>query len=245
MDFRALLISDSRGRGIKTQLIEKIPETNNITWDEIILPGATLERIQQRLERSQRRNKWDLVIIIGGICNFTTRTVTKRTRLLEYKTSKLDKAKEAINNILVQQGLKTHICTLTPASLVKYSTEPTPQTITEQEELIKDIEELNNHIATKNIERDSPTIDLARQSYTSSLKKQGNKRKRISKFNDKDLEDGVHPSAELQDKWTTYMAQVISKIAHKIRPEDQDESSSSEDEETESWNFKRQNHSTI
>ena len=222
-------------------LHEKTSELS-IIWEEIVIPGATLEIINQRLERSQRRKKWNLVIIIGGICNFTMRIKAKKTRKLEYKDRKTEATKQAIEDILEHQGDIAQICTLTPANILKHNKVSVKGDSEEQKQLVSDIEELNQFIINKNIERDWPTIDLARQSYTASLKKQGNKKKRIQKFTDKELADGVHPTTHLKATWASYMAPVIVKILEKLSDKQKEESSSSEseDEELESWNFKRQ-----
>ena len=136
---------------------------------------------------------------------------------------------------------------LTPASIIKYNSKlnskgATDRDSEEHSQLIQDVEELNHFIATSNIRRDLPTIDLARQSYRASLKKQGNKKKRILKFTDKDLTDGVHPSNHLRETWANYMAPVVTKILKKMEDKRNEEtlSSETEEEEPESWNFKRQ-----
>lgn len=159
---------------------------------------------------------------------------------MEYSTSKLEETKEAIVNILTSD--KIQLCTITPASLAKYNSNESDTTHKQQQNLNRDIQELNQLIIEKNIERDLPTIDLARQSYTASLKKQGAKKKRILKFTDKDLTDGVHPSTHLKHLWTSYMGPIIDKIMDKLSSKNDGEDNLSTDEddgEQESWNFKR------
>jgi len=212
-----LLISDSRGRGLKAKIQSFTSQDLEINYEEIVLPGATLETIYKRITRSRRRQRttWDLIIINAGICNFTNRKFCRGNRYLEYTTSKLDETRKTIDQILENFGTQVHICTITPASLAKYSTdrpEETPQVKEEQDHLLKDIEEVNQHIVDRNIQKDCPTINLASNTYTRTLKKQGNKRKRIEKFSPKELEDGVHPTQKLQDIWAKLVATTIPKL---------------------------------
>ena len=109
--------------------------------------------------------------------------------------------------------------------------------------LIEDIEATNRHIIARNIRADRPTFDLSKQSYSLSLKRQGPKRKRITKFNDKELPDGVHPSITLEQIWAKYIAKVTIAILTK----EERKETTSEDEEADpqpsgSWDFKRSRH---
>jgi len=241
---QVLLISDSRGRGIAPRLQGETFQDSDITWEEIVLPGATLEIIFKRLERIKRRsNKWDLIIIIGGICNFTNRVSKRQQNYLEYKTRNINGIKLTIDQILETFGTQIHIATITPASLSKYSNyrNEDPTIEKEQEDLLEDIESVNRHIIERNISRDSPTFDLAKQCYTSKLKKQGPKKKRVTKFTHTKLRDGVHPDESLKDTWAMYMASVAAKIISKREEpsaENPTEDSDSEQEQ-EAWNFKR------
>ena len=67
--------------------------------------------------------------------------------------------------------------------------------------LIEDIADTRQ----KNVELDIATIDLAIQSYTKSLKRQGLKSKKSIKFCSKELPDGVHPSIAPEDTWAKYI----------------------------------------
>ena len=81
-----LVISDSRGKNIKPLLIDNTPANHKIKWTTQVLPGATLENIQKRLQRGTRRDNWDLIIVLAGICDFTSRSKENRNISLEYKT---------------------------------------------------------------------------------------------------------------------------------------------------------------
>ena len=103
------------------------------------------------------------------------------------------------------------------------------------------MEEINRHITGRNINRDFATIDLAKQTYQSSLKTQGERKKRIVKFSAKGLRDGLHPTSEARTAWAKYMAKAIPQIIAKQQEkstEDEDENSGTEDER-ESWDHKR------
>ena len=239
--YKVVLYTDSRGRNLAKHLIQANPD-NNINFVVQILPGATLETILKRVERSSRRDSWDLCIIIAGICNFTEKKINRGHRYLQYTTRKATETKDIIDQILQSQGNKISISTITPAYLPKYSNYRKDQSLlTEQENLLQDIEETNLHIINRNIDRDQPSIHLARLSYTLSLKKQGPKHKRITKFIPEDLPDGVHPSSELEQRWAKYiLVQTKKIIAKNSTTEDTDSQDDTEEEGQDSWYFKRQ-----
>ena len=232
---KILLITDSRGKGIKSR-IQDHPDLSHIDWDIQIIPGATLENILKRIERGNRRNTWDHIIILAGICSFTTKTSRRNKKpYIEYKVRNTEEICNTINSLL-NIGNSTHICTITPAVLQKASERQDPEVETEQLNLEEDIAYVNQHIISRNIERDTLTIDLAKLSTIRSIKKQGNKRKRIIKLNTKDLEDGVHPSISLQENWTNYIKTMVHRLTNNEDALDDD----STEEEPEPWNFKRQ-----
>jgi hypothetical protein len=229
--------TDSRGRNILLKLTHFTPHDLNIEWDAHTLPGANLKTISKWIDRSKRRSTWDITIIIAGICNFTHKVQSRNKHYLEYTISKSEETKRAIDLLLDHHGESTHLCIITPAVLSKFSNHRDGDTNIEEEQkqLLSDIEEVNNYIQSKNIERDTATIDLAIQSYTKSLKKQGEHKKKIIKFTGKDLPDGIHPSITLEDTWAKYIAKVISGIIRKNRTVDD----STEESDQDSGNFKR------
>ena len=228
-----LVISDSRGKNIKPLLIDNTPITHKIKWTTQVLPGATLENIQKRLQRGTRRDNWDLIIVLAGICDFTSRSKENRNISLEYKTRKTEEVRHIIDD-LYNITPNLHIATITPASLLTYSNnrEKDSQIEEEQTNLEEDIKSINNYIIDKNISRDKPTLNLAKISEIRSLKKQGNKRKRVIKYDYKELRDGLHPNTDLLQKWATCICNTVTKIV----PSDD----SSSDEADDTWNFKRQ-----
>jgi lysophospholipase L1-like esterase len=239
---KVIIFSDSRGRNLAGHLTQVTSELN-ASFEVQTLPGATLDTILKKVERTTRRHTWDLCIILAGICNFTEKVTSRQHRYLQYKTRKVAEVKSTISNIIESQGTKVTICTITPAHLSKYSNhrKDIDNLQEEQDNLISDIDEANQHIIDLNISRDLPTINLARLSYTLSLKKQGPRNKRVTKFNPNELPDGVHPSTALEQRWANYITTQAEKIILKnLAKLNAEEDEDTEEENEDSWNFKRQ-----
>ena len=232
------LFTDSRGRNLQHKLEEHSPPDNNVEWETHVLPGATLETVEKKIERTRRRENWDITIIIAGICNFTHRVTSRKGKFLEYSQRKADSTQDEINRILQNLGETTYICTITPADMSKFSHQRNGDADLEieQQHLLEDIENTNRFIKEKSVERDTPTIDLAIQSYTKSLKKQGPKNKKIIKFSGKELPDGIHPSIALEETWAKYIIKVTTTIINKLNREPED---STDESEPDTGNFKR------
>lgn len=250
MPWRILLISDSRGGGLATEIRRNIDI--DFIWEERVHKGATLDDILKKIERSQRKQRsttWDIILVVAGICNLTKRVLIKKgTQYLEYKERKAEHTNQVIDQLLDTNGDRIHICTIPPADLGKYSSyrDDDPTLKQEQGNLIEDLEQINRHIISRNILRDFATVDLAKQTYSSSLKKQGSTKKRVSKFTGKGLRDGLHPDPEARKAWATYMAKVIPKIATKIQEKlnqkttaEETEDSDSESDREDNWDYKR------
>ena len=238
---KILFISDSRGRDIKPLLNNSSEKPDNIVWEVQVIPGAKLEDILKRVERGRRRNKWDQVVICAGICNVTNRVVKGGRRYLEYKNRQVEEICTQIDHILDDIGIISHICTITPAVIELYSNvrDGDPELQTEQQHLYQDIETINNHIIERNIARDRTTIDLAKLSQIRSKKRQGSERKRIIKFNTKDVRDGVHPTPDLLQRWAHHINSKVRNILNKHEQTEDTETNESGESESESWNFKR------
>ena len=242
MNWKILLITDSRGRGLLTYIKEELSHLD-YTLDEKIIKGATLDDIWKRLERTSRRTTWDVAIVVAGICNFTElQTNRKRQRYLQYTSRKSESTRQVIDSLFEAFGPKVHICTIPPASikLASKCREDDPSIEDEQQKLIQDIEETNRHIINCNINRNFATIDLARQTYSSSVK--GKNKKKLLKFTSKGLNDGVHPNSDSKILWAKYMAKVIPKIVARIYDQLPTTDSGESDSERESWDHKRLKH---
>ena len=236
-DHKVLIISDSRGAGLQ-EAIDSQPSSNNIIWTVKYLPGANLNTISRRLTRIHKQ--YDVIIVIAGICNFTTKVRRSTRNSIKYPTRQKDNTIAEIETLLDRFAEKIHICTITPADLLKRQDPNSTATEEDQINLVQDIEDTNRHIIERNISRDFPTIDIARNSYSTSLKQQGPKKKRTSKFNSKDLPDGIHPNEKLKQDWARYITEktpsIITKLTEK-QQEQEDESTDSDSDNT--WNFKR------
>ena len=231
MPSKILIISDSRGKHLEPLL--KVEASANTEYTVQVIPGATLSNIQRRLQRGTRRNTWDHILVIAGICDLTTRQKNGKNVNINYESRKTEEVCTLIDQ-LIQTAGNISISTIPPASITKYSTnrEETPDSQTEQRNLEEDVKTINEHIISKSTELARPVFNLAKISELRSLKKQGNKRKRIVKFNFNDLHDGLHPSDTLLEKWATFINKVVKRT--------QNEDSSTEESEVETWNFKRQ-----
>lgn len=233
-DHKVLIISDSRGSELQDLLNEQPSTSHSINWTVNVNKGATINTISRKIDRIH--HKYNVIIVIAGICNFTCKRKSTRNTI-DYPERRKDTTIREIDTLLEKYPTKVHICTITPADLIKR--QDPDSTITEeiQENLVQDITETNDHIKSKNIDRDFPTIDLANNSHTHSLKRQGGQKKRIVKFTSKDLPDGIHPSLTLKQDWARYIAQTTPKIINKLEEKLNQDSSQSEDE---TWRFKRQ-----
>ena len=232
-----LLITDSRGRDIKSR-IQTHQDLKHLNLELQYYPEATLETIQKKIERLQRgcrNNIWDHIIVIAGICNFTTRTKDRdRKPHIAYSNRNTEAICHTIDTLLnIHENI--HICTITPAVLHKASDRQDTDIESEQLNLEEDISEVNQHIINQNIQKDRPTFDLAKLSTIRSVKKQGPKKKRIIRLNQHHLEDGVHPSSPLQELWIRYIKNMVIKITNAEYALEDD---NTEDED--SGNFKRQ-----
>ena len=103
---------------------------------------------------------------------------------------------------------KVSICTILPASLVKYFQVHNPNKDLpvgleeEQDQLIKDVERVNNIRRDYNRENNQVTINTTSRVYKNSLKRYRSKgkKRRVSRFTDKDLPNGVHCTQELKSE---------------------------------------------
>lgn len=233
-EHEVLVISDSRGAGLQDLLNEQPGSSLSINWTVKEIKGATINTISRKIDRLHQNYK--VIIVLAGICNFTTkhRRVTRHT--IEYPERRKDSTIEEIKNLLDKYITKVHICTITPADLLKRQDPNSTVTEDIQKDLVQDISDTNQYIKTRNIDRDFPTIDLANNSTSHSLKTQGGKKKKIAKFTSKDLPDGIHPSLTLKRDWARYISQVTPNIIRKIEEKLEQDSSQSEDE---SWRQKR------
>ena len=119
-----------------------------------------------------------------------------------------------IDDLFSLFGTKLNITTITPASLKKHFEFKNPgvtvpeELLLQQKCLIDDIKLINEHIININEDRGTNTINLARQFTGKSLKKNSGW-KRVYKFTDKDLTDGIHINDSMKETWAKLIAKYI------------------------------------
>ena len=223
-----LIVSDSRGRGIDNY-IERQETPEGLRFFYIIEGGLELGKIADKINQQHRYRKIEYTVVIGGICSLTEKLFVKGKSKVHYpiqdRTNKKDEVIRIIQTLKERLKDKLNICTIIPASLSKYyktrnkvranDTNKIPDFNEEQQALIEDIDEINNHIKSLNISTNTPNIDFARRLYKSSLKckRTGDKgrRKRVSEFCDTKLYDGVHLDEENKTKFFEIVLNTITR----------------------------------
>lgn len=213
-----LILTDSRGGGLSEYLNSQSYEeinTNSVEQeveiDVITIPGAKIQELARCIPAKIHEKPYELIIIIAGICNFTT----KEGKLLTYGESQKETVLEIIQDLrdTYPHAILT-FATIPPASLKKnarFLNDTHNFSFTAQQDLlIKDIKEVNNFIVEQNIIEDSPTLDWARPTFITSKKRKrkGKTARKVTKFTDRHLPDGVHPNEQLKTRWF--------KITHKF-----------------------------
>ena len=238
--FRCLIYTDSRGRGLHqcvagTRLNSYLFDCKGKINTEVILrKGATLEHAIQYINDNGVGQTQDIIIVAVGICNLTERQWSRNIRTLSY--SNRDRKAETISKIqhlLDTYGEKLHIATIAPASFNNYfkhhnNTKPSDEQVktfhTQQQHLLEDCEEINKYIIDRNIERNQPTLEWAKQCFVQS-KKRHIKSKKIKnivrkKLAVKLLPDGVHPSDNLRATWHKLTEKFITQIVKQSLPKE-------------------------
>ena len=216
--FKVLILTDSRGTGIQDYLLNaKLDQGLNwsISYNIITKPGATLDCLAAKLVQINSRNQYHFCLLLAGICSLTQKARYNGLKCIDYqdREGKVELIITTIKDLIARFGKTFNIATITPAALEKHfrywhpRSKPPAELAHQQIELLTDIEHLNSVIVDLNIERREPTINLARQSQSNS--KRGNRRK--SKFNPKNLEDGIHPNEHLQTVWFNLIAKYIEQ----------------------------------
>jgi hypothetical protein len=181
-----------------------------------VLPGRTLEAIalvaREILPNYESTNYY--CIIHAGICSLTVKTTSPfhrhcLTYPLQEREDKLKSIKDTLTDLKSRFGARINFCTVVPASLHKYfytknpdQQDAPPSLNKEQEALLEDIVLINETIKQLNINYHNTNINLCARFVTHSKKKHqrsntGNPR-RVTKFKDTELIDGVHFSEELR-----------------------------------------------
>ena len=241
---RILIISDSRGRDLEHYIPDYLQSA--YSFDFKIYPGITLQSLYNKIKRN--RKSYSLQIVIGGICSLTEKSRDRRKKSIKYNTSS-EKKREIKDTITKLISLNDHttVATITPASLsdfFKYNNPSSnsrstdvPDYSSQQVNLDKDISEINQFIKDTCLDKDRVLVNLAKASYKQSKKRRGKKSIIHTRFYNKSLSDGVHPSSELKKAWSKIISGAIKTFLD-FHPSLLD-SENSQTEEDDSWNFKR------
>ena len=214
---RLLIITDSRGRGVSTELHKKpalIPTRIAIR----AIPGARLYEIERRITLTEVFQQQDLIIVAGGICDLTVKTNYQGQKLLTYPGVNINEVLGQIETLRHKFGSRLIIATIPPAGLLKYYEYKNPgqelpeqiesQLKEQQTKLLADLREINNYIKENNREANVTNIDLNRMVTSTSIKHSFGQRYRTERFTAKDLYDGVHANQSLKVKWHKRIADV-------------------------------------
>ena len=216
--FKVLILTDSRGSGIDDYLLNARLDQGigcRISYNIIIKSGATLDCLAAKLVQINSGHQYHFCLILAGICSLTQKARYNGLKCIDYqeREGKVELIIATIKDLIARFGKSFNITTITPAALVKHfeykhpRTEPPAELAHQQSALLSDVEQINREIIGLNIARAEPTINLARQSQSNS--KRGNRRK--TKFNPKNLRDGLHPNDHLKTVWFNLIAKYIDQ----------------------------------
>ena len=252
---RVLILTDSRGKGIQEFFDSYVNEHDlPLVCKFEIVKGAKLQRLYHIALREDRSYRFDKILIIGGICNFTTRESYNSIRILSYySTDQIDKFLQILTKLRDHFGSRVNIATVVPASLTQYykyhltEEDPLEQGTllalkSQQSKLLDDLKVVNVKIVEDNKLFGNRTIDLDRQVIGQSVKKRKRGKPQTVKieFKEQLLTDGVHPNDSLKkrlhkrtlDSLLRELGLFPSSISKRT------ESDTSE-EELDNWDFKR------
>ena len=225
---RALVVSDSRGAGISRQVNrnQKLATLKKVRVDIRILPGATLRELRNAIANANAFHSYQLIIVVGGICDLTVKSQYDKLNILEYPAHDPDKVVGEFILLRDEFGDKIIFSTISPASLVKYAKvknniECLPRELenrltTSQVKLVQDLEYINSWIKEDNKQSHCTNLDHSKFTTSCSIKKplQGQKYRK-EKFSDKNLYDGLHANSELKTKWHQRTTDVIFQEMNK------------------------------
>ena len=224
---RILIATDSRGANLDVYL-KNTELQRHCRIDVQVFRGAPLERLEYKIAQFTKHIKYDLIVVIGGICNLTTRVQEHRQKVLHYHRSldSLANIKATLIRLDKRYKEKVLVSRIAPAFLLQYyqhhntnNSEPPKNLAQQQSHLNDDIEEINYFITGLNKSRGLERLDLDKQAFTYSKKTakvKGGKRRQRRPVLNLDLAqfpDGVHPSEQLQQKWFARITSVLNKWA--------------------------------
>ena len=229
MGTRVILLSDSRGVGLIQQIRAEgiLPPSTIIEGREF--RGATLEDLYSQLrKRTIYRNSCRTVaLLLGGICDFTTKSFTHRGTEIIYQPtcSRITSLQDTISSLVrfsKRNDLNLILSTIPPACILKATdynikhkkllqSSYTLQELTRQQELLeRDITEINNYIVETAQKENLPHIRLVKAVL--HKKKKGEKAKDPpTRFVYSKFPDGIHPNSDLKNTWVSIIAAYCLK----------------------------------
>ena len=237
--YRVLCVSDSRGKGLDKHFEENFEKNHpgiTIIPHFLVYSGATLEAITAKIIQFDHNTQYNLILINAGICSFTSKASYNGLRCIDYaeRSNKVSLAVDTLEDLNSRFGKRCNLCTIPPASLSKNFRFRNPgaqiplELAPQQKALLEDLHTINQKIIERNQQNESSSIDLAKQLFTSSLKrKRGGKR--VVKFSDKNLADGIHANDDLKTTWFNLITKFVKSRIDAFTVENTIES---EDEES-------------
>ena len=254
---KIIIFTDSRGRGLQ-EFINNHPESG--IYENIIrvLPGKDLIQISASLKELINDLPIDKYhcVVFAGICGLTERSnedgISKISYPLSNRENKVHNVFATIQDLRQTFTNNITVCTIIPASLHKYferhnHNQSLPTELeAEQNALLEDIETINAYITQFN---DTPNINInLAKRFQRQIKKKRQRTsslsyRRISRFCDKDLPDGVHLSDNAKSTcfsliYNSAIRNLKLQLTTTSASEETSQTSSQEDSDTD-WDFKR------
>jgi hypothetical protein len=211
--YTTIIIADSRGKGLE-EFIGAHPTPITHQYVVEIMPGKSIPELKQlTIDTIARYDlNFSYIVIFAGICGLTEKSQSGTSRILRYpdqsREAKVDATINTIYSLKYRFRERLNFCLIVPASLPAYFTrhnpdEPVPDYLqTEQHALETDIDKINKIISALNTSANTNINLISRFQRKSKKKRQcSGKRlvyRRVIKFTDQELPDGVHFSPKLK-----------------------------------------------
>ena len=220
-----LIISDSRGKGLKEHLESIYAPTVFLK----AVSGADTSEAFRILKHTYNIKQYNLIVIAVGICDLTSKMHTPNGVELVYDrpddiVSSVCHSFSQIKAFVQKHGIHCKIVTIPSASLKNFNKSSqfkneltTPTTSDLELKLMQNTLEnhllrINMFITDLNDQSNLRTVHWDKDLQKSSLKrKSDNTHKNVLRFVYKDFHDGVHPCDALRTRWYTVLLQSISK----------------------------------
>lgn len=217
----ALIIADSRGKGMQQHLDKHLPgESTKILSHS----GAGYELAAIKSLKEIRDHKPDIVIIMAGICDITWRDRHSKKTSLRYKNVRdnidnaMGAAKAALDILGAAGEHKISFATVTGLNLTDYNNKARRHMLAEeygqyaltkvdhiqQKDLDEVIIEVNRQLTAMNRDNGVPTTWTSTTVHSYYRK--------VHHHNYKKLMDGCHPNNETRERWAKQLAKSIMRI---------------------------------